>query len=93
MGLLAALPTQKLSQALYSGSTSIGLLTKLRTAIRSLGHLDVVTDLYRTKQLAEDIITHYEAYPSGPDAFADWQTERDDLLDRVYETTGASPKY
>jgi electron-transferring-flavoprotein dehydrogenase len=93
MGLLAALPTQKLSQALYSGSASVGLVTKLRTAIRSLGHLDVVTELYRTKQLADSVIDHYEAYPGSPDGFDEWQRDRDDLLDQVYETTGADPKY
>ncbi|WP_327051362.1 geranylgeranyl reductase family protein [Halomicrococcus gelatinilyticus] len=93
MGLLGALPTQKLSEALYSGSASIGWKLKLRTAIRSIGHFDLVTDLYRTKNLADEIIDHYERYPADPRGLPAWQETRDSLLDRVYETTGAEPKY
>ncbi|WP_440007621.1 geranylgeranyl reductase family protein [Halomicrococcus sp. SG-WS-1] len=93
MGLLGALPTQKLSEALYSGSANIGWKLKLRTAVRSLGHFDLVYDLYRTKNLADDIIEHYERYPADPRGLPAWQETRDSLLDRVYETTGADPKY
>jgi hypothetical protein len=45
------------------------------------------------KRLADELLTHYEQYPSSPDALDDWQARRDDVLDRVYETTGADPKY
>jgi geranylgeranyl reductase family protein len=93
MGLLGALPTQKLSEALYSGSANIGWKLKLRTAIKSIGHFDLVTDLYRTKNLADEIIDHYERYPADPRGLPAWQETRDSLLDRVYETTGAEPKY
>ena len=93
MGLLGALPTQKLSEALYSGSANIGWKLKLRTALKSIGHFDLVTDLYRTKNLADEIIDHYERYPADPRGLPAWQETRDSLLDRVYETTGAEPKY
>jgi digeranylgeranylglycerophospholipid reductase len=93
MGLLAALPVDKLSEALYSGSADMGLGLKLRTAVRSVGHLDVVWELYRTKRLADRLLDHYEAYPEDPADFPDWQAERDDLMEEVYAVTGADPKY
>ncbi|WP_135820293.1 geranylgeranyl reductase family protein [Halostella litorea] len=93
MGLLASLPGDKLAEALYSGSASIGWKLKLQTAIKSVGYYDVIWTLYKTKQRADELIDHYERYPSGPDAFADWQARRDDLMEDVYEATGAEPKY
>jgi hypothetical protein len=38
-------------------------------------------------------LVHYERYPDGPDQFAGWQSERDAIMDRVYEQVGAEPKY
>ncbi len=93
MGLLAAMPTAKLSEALYSGSADIGLWLKLKTAIKSVGHWDTIYDLYRTKQLADRLLDHYESYPDGPGAFDAWQAERDDVMDDIYAATGADPKY
>jgi len=93
MGLLAALPGEKLAEALYSGSTSMGLGLKLKSAIKSFGYWGTILDFYRTKQLAEELIGRYEAYPSDPSGLDKWQTNRDDLMERVYETTGAEPKY
>jgi geranylgeranyl reductase family protein len=93
MGLLASLPGEKLAEALYSGSTSMGLALKLKSAIKSFGYWGTILDFYRTKQLAEELINRYDAYPSGPDELSAWQTERDAVMDRVYETTGAEPKY
>jgi digeranylgeranylglycerophospholipid reductase len=93
MGLLAALPVQKLSEALYSGSASLGLWPKLQTAVRSVGHWDTIYDLYRTKGLADDMLAHYEAYPSDPADFPAWQERRDELMDQVYDRTGADAKY
>jgi digeranylgeranylglycerophospholipid reductase len=93
MGLLAAMPVKKISEALYSGSADIGLYTKLKTVVRSAGHWDVIYDLYRTKQLADELLAHYEDYPSDPSRFEAWQRDRDAIMDRVYERTGADPKY
>jgi len=93
MGLLAAMPTQKLSEALYSGSANIGPLLKLRTAIRSFGHWGTLYDLYRTKTLADRLLDHYEEYPSSPEGFDRWQRQRDDVMDDIYAATGAEPKY
>ncbi len=93
MGLLAALPVENLSEALYEGSTNIGLWLKLKTAIKSYGHWDTINDLRKTKNLADELLGHYERYPSEPANFQQWRAERDDLMSRVYDVTGAEPKY
>ncbi|WP_254767212.1 geranylgeranyl reductase family protein [Salinilacihabitans rarus] len=93
MGLLAALPGDKLAEALYSGSTDVGWKLKLESLLKSRGHWGTIWTLYRTKRRADEILAHYEAYPSSPDGLAAWRRERDDLMERVYETTGAEPKY
>ncbi len=92
-GLLATIPGDKLSEALYSGSTSMGLKFKLEALIKSRGHWDTIWNMYKTKQRADEILAHYEDYPSSPEGLGDWQRERDELMEKVYETTGAEPKY
>jgi geranylgeranyl reductase family protein len=93
MGLLAALPVQKLSEALYSGSANIGPALKAKTAVKSVGHWGTIYDLYKTKNLADRLLERYEDYPGAPDEFEDWRAERDAILEDVYATTGAEPKY
>ena len=94
MGLLAVLPGDKIAESLYSGSTDLGLGLKLKVATKAIRHdAGLVYDLYRTKKVADDLLAHYEEYPSSPDGFDRWQSERDDLMERVYEVTGADPKY
>ncbi|ELY46247.1 geranylgeranyl reductase family protein [Natronorubrum bangense] len=91
--LIAAMPGDKLSEALYSGSADISWKLKLETLFKSRGHWDTLWELYQTKQCADEILAHYEAYPSSPDELPAWQAKRDELMDAVYETTGADPKY
>jgi digeranylgeranylglycerophospholipid reductase len=93
MGLLAALPAEKIADGLYSGETNLSLWLKLKTAVKAVGHFGTVYDLYETKQLAERVLNHYEEYPETPDEFDRWQRERDQLMEDVYATTGADPKY
>jgi geranylgeranyl reductase family protein len=93
MGLLAALPGEKLAEALYTGKTSMGPLLAARTAIDSFGYWRQILDFYKVKQLAEKLINHYERYPSTPAALATWQRQRDNLMETIYEATGAEPKY
>ncbi len=93
MGLLASLPGEKLAEALYSGKTSMGLGLKIRSAIRSFGYWGTIWDFYQTKQVAEELIDLYEEYPSRPGTFESWQAKRDDLMEDIYETTGAEAKY
>src|SRR6056297_1621028 len=93
MGLLAALPGEKLAEALYIGKTSMGPLLAARTAIDSFGYWRQILDFYKVKQLAEKLINHYGRYPSTPAALATWQRQRDELMETIYEATGAEPKY
>ncbi len=93
MSLLAAMPGEKLAEALYSGSTDIGLKLKLEALAQSRGHWGTIWNLYQTKRRADDILAHYENYPTHPAALDHWQNRRDKLMDAVYETTDADPKY
>ena len=93
MGLLAALPVRKLSEALYSGSTDLGWWLKAKTAVKSFGHWGTIYDLYQTKSVADRLLAHYEDYPDSPDGFDAWQADRDALMEEVYEITGAEAKY
>ena len=93
LGLLAALPAEKLSDALYSGSANVGLGLKLRVLIKSFGHWGTLKNLYDTKSLADRLLEHYDDYPSTPDSFPEWQRERDRIMDDIYAKTGADPKY
>lgn len=91
--LLAAMPTQNFSEALYSGSTSFGPRLALRTLWKSLGHWGTLFDLYSTKRLADRLLSHYENYPDSISEFNGWRIRRDRLMDEIYETTGADAKY
>jgi len=93
MGLLASLPGEKLAEALYGGSTEFGPRLMAVTALKSFGYWSNIWEFYKTKQQADRLLEHYEDYPSSPDALADWQAERDAIMDDVYEVTGADPKY
>ncbi|MEF8800834.1 MAG: geranylgeranyl reductase family protein [Halolamina sp.] len=93
MELLAALPGEQVAEALYSGKTEMGLGLKLKTAIGAAGYLPKIWKFYKTKQLAEEILDHYESYPDRPSVLPQWQEQRDEIMERVYQRTGADPKY
>jgi geranylgeranyl reductase family protein len=93
MGLLAALPGEKIAEALYGGSTSLSPLLLAKTLKESYGHWRQIWNFYLTKRVADDLMSHYERYPSRPGALGGWQSTRDGIMERVYETTGADPKY
>ncbi|ELZ25551.1 geranylgeranyl reductase family protein [Natrinema limicola] len=93
MGLLAAMPGEKLAEALYSGSTSVGPKLAIESLLNSRGHWGTIWTLFQTKRRADDLLELYEGYPHHPAALEHWQQRRDDLMEQVYETTGAEPKY
>ena len=93
MGLLASLPGEKLAEALYEGSTSMSFGLKLKAAVKSFGYWGTIRNFYQTKSLADELLSHYESYPTSPAAMANWTRERDAIMDRIYGTTGADPKY
>jgi geranylgeranyl reductase family protein len=91
--LLAALPGEQISEALYAGKTNMSWKLKAQVAIQSRDYWDVLYTFYKTKQLADKLIDHYDRYPSRPSALSGWQNYRDELMDQIYETTGAEAKY
>jgi len=93
LALLAALPGKQLSDALYSGSANVGVGLKLKVLYKTFGHWGTLKNLYDTKGLADRLLEHYETYPSSPDGFAAWQSERDSIMDDIYAATGAEAKY
>ncbi|MFA9515995.1 geranylgeranyl reductase family protein [Halopenitus sp. H-Gu1] len=93
MGLLAALPGEKLAEALYEGSTSMSFGLKLKCAIKSFGYWGTIWNFYETKQLADELLEHYDRYPTSPGRMTEWTDTRDGIMDRIYETTGAESKY
>lgn len=93
LGLIAALPAEKLSDALYSGSASIGMGLKLRVLVKSFGHWGTLKDLYDVKNLADRLLDHYESYPESPEGFEAWQTTRNSIMDDIYSAINAEPKY
>jgi geranylgeranyl reductase family protein len=93
MGLLASLPGEKIAEALYDGSTSMSPLLVAKTIKESYGHWGRIWNFFETKRVADELLAHYERYPSRPGALGGWQAARDEVMDRVYETTGADAKY
>ncbi|GGM71035.1 geranylgeranyl reductase family protein [Halarchaeum rubridurum] len=93
MSLLASLPGKQLSEALYAGTSSFGVGLAAKVAAKSFGHWGQIYQMYQTKRVADRLLEHYEAYPSSPDGLERWQARRDDIMDDVYEVTGADAKY
>ena len=93
LALIGALPGERISEALYSGSAEFDLRLKLRVLYETFGHWGTLKNLYDAKRLADRLLAHYEDYPSSPDGFATWQAERDGIMDDIYAEVGAEPKY
>jgi geranylgeranyl reductase family protein len=91
--LAGAIPGRQISEALYSGSSGVSPLLALKTLWKARSHLGTIRDLYSTKQLADRLLDHYGDYPDDPAGFETWRTERDAIMDEVYERTGAAAKY
>ena len=93
MDLLASVPAEKVSEALYAGTAEFGWGLKLRTLAGSLGHWRLLTRFYKTKTVADRLLAHYEDYPDSPEELHGWQDRRDAIMKDVYQVTGAAPKY
>ncbi|KPN31380.1 digeranylgeranylglycerophospholipid reductase [Halolamina pelagica] len=91
--MLASLPGEPIAEALYSGKTSISPGVALKTIRGAIGHLGQLWEIYQVRNLAEELLAHYESYPDRPSALPRWQDQRDSIMERVYEQTGADPKY
>ena len=93
LALIGALPGERISEALYSGSADFDFRLKLRVLYETFGHWGTLKNLYDAKRLADRLLAHYEDYPSSPDGFAAWQAERDGIMDDIYAEVGAEAKY
>jgi len=94
MGLLASLPGEKLAEALYEGSTSMSFGLKLKAAVKSFGYWGRSGTSTRRSRSRTSCSTTTARTPRAPAmAMANWTGERDAIMDRIYETTGADAKY
>ncbi len=92
--VVSSIPGQQLADAIgKSGTSSMDLGLKMKTLIKTFGHWDLLYELYRVQDRAATLKGHYDAYPSTPNAFEGWRSQRDRLMDEVYEISGAEPKY
>ena len=92
--IVSAVPGQQLADAIgRTGTTSMGLALKLKTAVKTLGHWGTIVELARVGRLASRLRDVYEEYPTSPDGFTAWRDERDALMDEFHDLTGAARKY
>lgn len=92
--VITAIPGQQLADAVGRGGTSsMSLGLKLKTVLRTFGHWGLLIELKRVHEIASDLKEHYTEYPTTPDGFTDWKRDRDGIMDRLYDLTGAQPKY
>ncbi|MXR51397.1 geranylgeranyl reductase family protein [Halovenus sp. WSH3] len=96
--VVTALPGQMLIDLMgKKGETTLGVLDKLKTglvtAFETRGHWNVLYEGYQVSNLASELKSIYDEYPTTPSEFEAWQAKRDELMDEVYEITGAEPKY
>ncbi|MFT4904688.1 MAG: digeranylgeranylglycerophospholipid reductase [Natronomonas sp.] len=92
--IVSAMPGQQLADALaLEGTASMSWPLKVKTALKTFGHWGNLFELRKLNQMATDLKSIYDDYPTTPDEFGEWRSRRDDLMDDVYELTGAEPKY
>lgn len=94
LDVITKLPAQHFAETVAkSGSTSMGLFTKVKTAAKTVGHWRMLYDLWRINNHASELKGVYEEYPTSSVGFEGWQDRRDAVLDDVYEISNADPKY
>ena len=92
--IVSSVPAQHLADAMAGKDTGpMSLALKLRTIKDTFGHWDDLLDLARVRRKAGDLVEHYDRYPTDPGGFPVWQSVRDDIMDEIYEISGADPKY
>ncbi|MFW6435010.1 MAG: electron transfer flavoprotein, partial [Halovenus sp.] len=96
--VVTALPGEMLIDLMgRKGETSLGWVEKIKTgivtAIETRGHWGTLHEGYKVSRLASELKSVYDEYPSTPSEFEGWKDKRDAVMETVYETTGADPKY
>jgi digeranylgeranylglycerophospholipid reductase len=67
--------------------------TGLVTAFETRGHWKTLYEGYQVSTLATELKGIYDEYPTTPDGLENWKTRRDEVMEQVYEISGAEPKY
>ncbi|WP_254543407.1 geranylgeranyl reductase family protein [Halomarina pelagica] len=94
MEIITKLPGQQLADVLgSSGTTSMPLSLKLKTAVKSFGHWRTLYQIKRVNDTATELKRIYDEFPASPDGFDRWRAKRDALMDDFYDLVGAEPKY
>lgn len=92
--IVTAMPGQQLIDALgKKGTSSFDVPLMARILLETFGHWKLLYELYHVHEQANDIKQVYNEYPSRPDDLHYWQDRRDAVYDKVYDLTGADPKY
>ncbi len=92
--IVSAMPGQQLADALaLEGTASMSWPLKIKTAVRTFGHWGTLFELKKLNDLATELKSIYDDYPMTSDGLDSWQSRRDELMDEVYELSGADPKY
>ena len=96
--VVTALPGEMLIDLMgKKGETTLGIIDKLKTGLKTAfetrGHWKVLHEGYQVSNLASELKSVYNEYPATPSGYEAWQAKRDELMDDVYEITGAEPKY
>ena len=92
--IVSAMPGQQLADALaLEGTASMSWPLKIKTAVKTFGHWGTLFELKKLNQLATDLKSIYDDYPTTSDGLDAWQSRRDSVMDDVYELSGAEPKY
>ena len=92
--IVSSVPAQHLADAMAGKNTGpMSLSLKLRTIVDTFGHWEELIQLARVREKASELASHYERYPATPGGFPSWKSVRDDIMDDIYEISGADPKY
>ena len=92
--IVSAMPGQQLADALaLEGTTSMSWPLKIKTAVKTFGHWGTLFELKQLNDLATQLKSVYDEYPATSDGIDAWQSRRNDIMDDVYELSGADPKY
>ena len=96
--LIDGLPGQQLFDIITERGSLSPTLRELvslgaRTLVGTRGSWGLLYEGYRVKRLADRIQELYREFPTSPDGFETWRSRRDDVVEEVYDITGADPKY
>jgi electron-transferring-flavoprotein dehydrogenase len=92
--IVSSVPAQHLADAMSGKDTGpMSLSLKLQTIADTFGHWEKLLELVKVRRKAGELSAHYERYPATPGGFPAWQSVRDDIMDDIYEISGADPKY